>query len=78
MRCRVSAVEKRGWRYKFRGSTVSEWLVLKAVRLKLFNHFKCRLRTSLVVQWLRHHTVIAGGTGLIPSWGPEVLVAAPK
>ena len=57
---------------------MSEWPVLKAVRLKLFNHLKCRLRTSLVVQWLRHHTSIAGGRGLIPSWGTEVLVAAPK
>ena len=28
--------------------------------------------TSLVVQWLRHHSRIAGGTGLIPGWGTKI------
>ena len=28
--------------------------------------------TSLVVQWLRHHSCIAGGTGLIPGWGTKI------
>ena len=26
-------------------------------------------RTSLAVQWLRYHTFIAEGAGLIPGWG---------
>ena len=28
--------------------------------------------TSLVVHWLRHHSSIAGGTGLIPGWGTKI------
>ena len=34
------------------------------------------LGTSLLVQWLRHHTPSAGGPGLCPSWGTKIPHAA--
>ena len=33
--------------------------------------------TSLVVHWLRHHSSIAGGTGLIPGWGTKIPALRP-
>ena len=34
-----------------------------------------QMGTSLVVQWLRFHASIAGGTGLIPGWGTKITYA---
>ena len=31
--------------------------------------------TTLVVQWLRFHASIAGGTALIPGWGTKITYA---
>ena len=31
--------------------------------------------TSLVIQWLRHHTSTARGMGLIPGWGTKIMQA---
>ena len=49
------------------------------IAMELWNQPKCPrivewtktmwYRTSLVVQWLRHHTSISGGMGLILGWG---------
>ena len=34
-----------------------------------------KLRVSLLVQWLRHHTSTSGGMGLIPGQGTKILHA---
>ena len=34
------------------------------------------MATSLVIQWLRLHTSVAGDTGSIPDWGTKIPNAA--
>ena len=41
-------------------------------KVKKQSHLKSHPRTSLVVQWLRLCTSIAGGMGLMPDWGTKI------
>ena len=48
-------------------NTISQLYLNKIHILREKNFFKLRGRTTLAIQWLRHHTSSAGGAGSIPS-----------
>ena len=59
-------VQVRGWWLR-RGWWQWRWMY----RVKEVEESKMSL-TSLAVQWLRLHTLSAGGTGLMPGWGTKI------